>query len=370
MTVVLDSVNIDDEPEIAQSLEEEILDDSVRIKRKFEGDIPDITKPKAKRANIKDPTPSLPSDFLPPSIPEVHTFDSTTFITPVPKFILEAPDEAVVLGVDEAGRGPVLGPMVYGISYALKSFESTLKSKYKFADSKTLTDVKRTLLLQEMCQEGSELFENVGWSTRTMTAKDISSGMLRSSSMGNYNLNEQAHDATMDLIEGVLNQKVNVREIYVDTVGPPTSYQIKLQTRFPGIKITVTKKADSLFPIVSTASICAKVTRDISLNQSKNHLYSEDLQWGSGYPSDPKTSKWLNSSVDKLFGWSPMVRYSWQTSKDSLSKNGGYDVEWAEDNLKQEFNVKGFFKSDRENERLLENLDISMLWYGKNVNLL
>ncbi|KAK7203897.1 ribonuclease H2 subunit A [Myxozyma melibiosi] len=274
--------------------------------------------------------------FVPPGVrllekdPDV----SSTYHSAIPVEVLKAgTSEGCVLGVDEAGRGPVLGAMVYALSYCLKSYSDRLPS-FGFADSKTLTHDVRVRLFSQICNDKSdeELYRNIGYATRTMSARDVSSGMLRSNASGAYNLNEQAHDTTITLISEVLKAGVNVTEIYVDTVGPPASYQAKLARYFPGIKVTVTKKADSLFPIVSVASICAKVTRDIALMRREEMLSRRvEESWGSGYPGDARTVRWLKEAIDPVFGWTNVVRFSWQTTKDLLDKDDNVkDVEWID----------------------------------------
>jgi ribonuclease HII len=63
-----------------------------------------------------------------------------------------------------------------------------------------------------------------------------------------------------------------LEKVYIDTVGDPEKYRIKLTEKFPGIKFVVAKKADSLYPVVSGASIVAKVF--FHLNFSRMTIFS------------------------------------------------------------------------------------------------
>lgn len=74
--------------------------------------------------------------------------------------------------------------------------------------------------------------------------------------------NAQSHDTTIQLIQDIVQRGYNLTQVFVDTVGPPVPYKEKLQALFPTLQFTVCSKADSIYPIVSAASIAAKVTRD------------------------------------------------------------------------------------------------------------
>ncbi|KRZ81045.1 Ribonuclease H2 subunit A [Trichinella papuae] len=216
------------------------------------------------------------------------------------------------LGVDEAGRGPVLGPMVYACGVCVTdNLEqlSTLKAK----DSKTLTEDERSTIFKNMQSEkNSNLF---AYTMKLLSPVFISKSMLGRSK---YNLNEISHDTAMELIQIVCDAGVVVNKVILDTVGPTEKYEAKLRKRFPKIDILVSKKADSLHTIVSAASICAKVTRDNHLSQWSESIVPSGQQFGSGYPSDPNTVAFLNNSVDKIFGFHSVVRFSWSTAKQLL----------------------------------------------------
>lgn len=353
--------------------------------------------------NIALETP-ISDVFVPPSIhrDELLRGDSYEHYSPVPPSLLSSsssdnntPGEPCCLGVDEAGRGPVLGPMVYGVFYLpIPLSDPLLKTTHHFDDSKVLTPAVRSDLMQALCTPGSDLHASCGWATSSLSARDIGAGMLRPPP-AMYNLNAQAMDATISLIKGVLARGVNVREIYVDTIGQPAVYQKKLERVFPTTKITVAKKADSLYPSVSAASVCAKVTRDASLEvlyeargavdgagaeeEADKEQVQEDVKaskskkakkddggmaWGSGYPSDARCVGWLRANMHPVFGWGPECRFSWGTAKDMLDTKGGVKMEWPMDEEEGTSRVTDFFVESDSKEQDADELGT---WFGTPV---
>ncbi|CAK1585381.1 unnamed protein product [Parnassius mnemosyne] len=262
--------------------------------------------------------------------------------------------EPCMLGVDEAGRGPVLGPMVYGVAFCPLSQKAVLQS-LGCADSKALTEDKRDEIFTKMLTE-SEPVQNVGWTAEIISPNYISNSMYR---RAKHSLNEVSMNSAISLIKKVIEEGVNLAEIYVDTVGPPEKYQAKLLEIFPNIKITVAKKADSIYPIVSAASIVAKVTRDHALKvwSFKEGLDMDHTGFGSGYPGDPLTKKFIRDQVDNVFGYPLLVRFSWSTAELMLQEKAATctfeDVEEVSPNKKAAGtkSISTFF-SPKEDKRL------------------
>ncbi|GMT12716.1 hypothetical protein PFISCL1PPCAC_4013 [Pristionchus fissidentatus] len=233
-----------------------------------------------------------------------------------------------LLGIDEAGRGPVMGPMVYGCAVSPVTAADDLK-ELGVADSKALTEEKRDQIFKKM--NGNEHTKTVvAYAVRSLSPQLISAAMLQ---RAKCSLNQLSHDAAIDLIRDALHCKINVVQILVDTVGPKATYQAKLEAIFPGISITVTEKADALFPVVSAASIAAKVTRDTQLREwrfaEKNDALGA-LKLGSGYPGDPTTKAFLQQSIDGVFGYPGLIRFSWKTVDTILDKKG-VEMKWEAD---------------------------------------
>ncbi|XP_014473091.1 PREDICTED: ribonuclease H2 subunit A [Dinoponera quadriceps] len=228
-------------------------------------------------------------------------------------------NEPCQLGVDEAGRGPVLGPMVYGISYAPLSRKQLLV-ELGCADSKSLTEKKRDEIFNDIC----ECKDCMGWAIEAISPNVIANGMYRRTKVS---LNEISMISATGLIKAAIEAGVHVAEIYVDTVGKPESYQARLQAVFPDVKIVVAKKADSTYPIVSAASICAKVSRDHAIRAWRFREDDVGKEYGSGYPTDPVTKSWLSANVDAVFGFPRLVRFSWSTAEQILQAKA-FAVDW------------------------------------------
>jgi len=360
--------------------------------------LPDVVDD-AVAASTSASSSSSSSTFVPPSVHHepLLTGASFTHFSPIPPSLLPSPDNGnnddnsnndgtrsntappCALGVDEAGRGPVLGPMVYGVFFLpLPLSDPLLRTAHHFDDSKVLTPAVRSDLMRALCTPGTDLHASCGWATASLSARDIAAGMLRPAhSAAVYNLNAQAMDATVELIKGVYARGVNVQEIYVDTVGQPAAYQAKLQRVFPTARITVAKKADSLYPCVSAASVCAKVTRDAALEELYKARGSGDsgdgdgdghaaMAWGSGYPSDARCVSWMKGNMHPVFGWGPECRFSWGTAKDMLeAKGAGVRVEWPLDDDGETSRLTDFFTAGPADK------DASELgaWYGAPAGL-
>jgi len=160
----------------------------------------------------------------------------------------------VCVGIDEAGRGSVLGPMIYGAAFWNASLDDETDSNQKpkippgFNDSKQLTEETRAGLLEQLMA-----CPDIGWCARILEASEISRNMLRAGLP--YNLNQMSHDAAMAMIEAIQNAGVPIQTCYIDTVGNPEFYKAKLQRKFPNLTFVVESKADAKYATCSAASV-------------------------------------------------------------------------------------------------------------------
>lgn len=152
-------------------------------------------------------------------------------------------------------------------------------------------------------------------------------------------MNALSHDTAIRLIEGVQNKGIQVEHVYIDTVGPPKKYEEKMRKFFPKVRFTITEKADSKYAIVSAASVCAKVMRDRIVNNWKfiesDSLRFDTFELGSGYPADPETKRFLERSIDPVFGYPTLARFSWSTITRALD-HGACKCDWNEPDDEQD----------------------------------
>lgn len=182
------------------------------------------------------------------------------------------------------------------------------------------------------------IFKILRFKEKTLHAQSLCNDQLRRDKIS---LNLISTDAACELIQKALDEKINIKKVFVDTVGSAEKYEELLKTKFKryNIQFKVAPKADSLFACVSAASIVAKVTRDktlenwqfeeskyTQLNEFKDQKFS--IKFGSGYPGDPTTKRWLTENFDLIFGYPNVVRFSWATTNNNLKANGVHAIKW------------------------------------------
>lgn len=206
----------------------------------------------------------------------------------------------IIAGVEEAGRGPVIGPMVMAICAISEDKISELQA-LGVKDSKLIAPKNRELLfhkIKELCAHEIII----------MGARDVDAAL----NDPDMNLNKLEGKVSAQLINNVPSQKV-ILDCPSNNISSYRNY-VKSMVK-SDVEIIAEHKADLNHTIVGAASILAKVTRDKIIDEIKKEV-GEDF--GSGYPSDPKTIDFLKRNWNKY----DVFRKTWSTYK-KVALSGG-----------------------------------------------
>ena len=194
------------------------------------------------------------------------------------------------LGLDEAGRGCVLGPLVIGGFLALSDDAAALRGAGA-DDSKRLSHKRRVKAREALVPLGTPII-------KTITPAEIDAG----------NINALEEAAFIDIIVETRPDHVII-DAPCNPRGIP-ALEARLLQRVqeagcPPPRFTIEPKADANFPHCGAASIFAKVDRDAAIAALG--------PVGSGYPSDPVTRTWLSGFITRGEAFPSCVRTRWGT---------------------------------------------------------
>lgn len=212
----------------------------------------------------------------------------------------------LVLGIDEAGRGCVIGPLVVCGTLIDESDESGLR-KMNVKDSKMLSPSQRERIKPEI--------EKIA---KWFHVAKIEPDKIDGKHQHGLNLNELE---TVKFAE-IINRACNAHRIDKVIIDVPdvniNKFKTFLRTLLfnKDVAIIAEHYADKKYIACSAASIIAKVTRDADIEKLKE----EYGDFGSGYPSDPQCVKWLNEWFERHCAFPPIVRHSWETIANIKNK--------------------------------------------------
>ena len=205
----------------------------------------------------------------------------------------------MIVGVDEAGRGPVIGPLVV----AGVGVESDVRLRQlNVRDSKKLSAERREALAPEI--EKLTTYEVV-----VIPAERID--VMRAE----MSLNDFEAKLFAEVIQKLHPETAYVDAADVDEIEFKRSVRRELSF---DVEIVSQHNADELFPVVSAASILAKVCRDREMRAIEAALGSPV---GSGYPSDSDTIGFLERWIRATGTLPPHTRASWDTARRLLAES-------------------------------------------------
>ncbi|MBS3139473.1 ribonuclease HII [Candidatus Woesearchaeota archaeon] len=206
----------------------------------------------------------------------------------------------IIVGVDEAGRGPVLGPLVMA-ALAFKDEDLKKLEWLGVKDSKLLSSQVR----EELFERIREIVHDFRIEVIEPDAIDLS---VRS---GESNLNWLEADTSAKLVSELQPDKIII-DCPSPNIAAYKNYFLKQLSE--GVRsnaeLIMEHKADTNYIVVGAASIVAKVIRDKAIEKIKTEI---GCDFGSGYMSDPKTQEFLKKGYQQF---AHLFRKSWQSYKD------------------------------------------------------
>ncbi|MGA1865889.1 MAG: ribonuclease HII [Thermoplasmatota archaeon] len=226
------------------------------------------------------------------------------------------------LGVDEAGRGPVLGPLVIG---GLVCNDQEVLRELGVRDSKELSPDRREALYSKLETAYYHCIMSVPASTIDISRSEMNlndlevlcfSSVIISILTGrSFRHPSIPGDVEMSLKgdgSGVDRIILDAADVNEERFGSRVSAEIRRFIGAEGAAIIARHKADREHPVVGAASILAKVVRDRTIRKISQEA---GVDIGSGYPSDDTTREFLIEHCRKNACFPPFARASWDTCR-------------------------------------------------------
>ena len=205
----------------------------------------------------------------------------------------------LVAGVDDAGRGCVIGPLVIA-GVLMKEADLSKLARIGVRDSKLLSPHRRETLAAEIKHIAAKI------SMAKLSPREID--VVVESGRKLHKLNRLEAQTMARVIEAL---RPDIAYVDASDVLEERYKQHILECLPFKVEIVSEHKADRNYPIVSAASIIAKVERDSEIAKLTESLGD----FGSGYPSDPRTMSFLQECLDKFGEYPDFVRRSWKPAK-------------------------------------------------------